>query len=111
MRKGMVLGLAVMLAMTLLIANAQAKWSVARESRMQGDVTDIQFIDQTHGWILLAQGEVRYTTDGGKTWNSSKIATNKELHDIHFIDQNRGWIIGENGYMVYTTEAEKHGFR
>jgi len=106
MRRGIALGLTVMLAATLLIANAQAKWSVARESGMQGDVADIQFIDQTHGWILLAQGEVRYTTDGGKTWIPLFSGISEPINAIYFADEKHGWAGGFGGIIATSDGGE-----
>lgn len=55
-------------------------------------VSDVFFLDSSHGWVLQARLSARVllrTTDGGRTWASSKVDTG--LYKVDFVDPNFGW--------------------
>jgi photosystem II stability/assembly factor-like uncharacterized protein len=55
----------------LLVTNDGGKtWQAQR--RVPVGLTDIQFLDQSTGWLVGQRGSIYKTTDGGRTWNSQK---------------------------------------
>jgi photosystem II stability/assembly factor-like uncharacterized protein len=88
---------------------------------LKGDFTfmwleDINFIDENNGFVLIANGNISKTTDGGTTWiecKNPKVAdTRFGFYDkMHFKDVNTGYVsyysfTGRN-FTYITTDAGK----
>ncbi len=61
----------------------------------------IWFHDANNG-IIIGEGCVYYTEDGGNTWTEAAGEYSGGLYDIFFIDDKTGWIGGH--YAVYRTD-------
>lgn len=61
------------------------------------------FIDSLHGWYV--SNKVRFTTDGGKTWNSSPLPYYDQIEDLHFISLQNGYAVGYDGSIFSTTDG------
>jgi photosystem II stability/assembly factor-like uncharacterized protein len=61
----------------------------------------IWFHDPSNG-VIIGEGSVYYTEDGGNTWTEAAGEYSGGLHDIFFIDDKTGWIAGH--YAVYRTD-------
>ena len=57
-------------------------------------------LDENHGWAGGENGQLLYTTDGGKNWHESTTNLDFAVNDIHFIDQNKGWAVGIQGNII-----------
>jgi photosystem II stability/assembly factor-like uncharacterized protein len=70
-------------------------------------LSDIFFLDDTHGWIVGDQIPIMYTPDGGATWyeQSTSEEINGRLMAVDFINQTHGWAVGSNGIILRTTEG------
>lgn len=56
--------------------------------------SDIQFIDQEHGWLAGGYyGGVYATSDGGQTWHVTARANVPLVEEIHFRNLEEGWLI------------------
>ncbi|MEW6300551.1 MAG: YCF48-related protein [Thermodesulfobacteriota bacterium] len=77
----------------------------------------IQFVDQQHGWMVGEYGNIRYTSDGGKTWDSQHgslldalaeqggnrdVMTLGAWFRVHFTDVNNGILVGAGGAVAVT---------
>ncbi|MGH8010351.1 MAG: YCF48-related protein, partial [Candidatus Binatia bacterium] len=79
----------------------------------------IDFVDAQNGWMVGEYGNVRHTTDGGKTWDSQHLSLLDELvakgkapardvmlmgafFRVHFKDLNNGIIVGAGGTVAVT---------
>ena len=67
----------------------------------------VLFFDENHGWLAGAAGNngvIKYTTNGGSTWNNSIIPASR-MNSIHFSDLNLGCAVGDGGKIFRTTNG------
>ena len=69
-------------------------------------LTSMTFIDESHGWVCGYNGEVMYTTDGGRTWIHQKTGTHQILWSIAFVNADSGWIVGSGGTIMHHKRME-----
>jgi photosystem II stability/assembly factor-like uncharacterized protein len=77
----------------------------------------IQFVDRDHGWMVGEYGNIRYTSDGGKTWDSQHqtlldalaeqggnrdVMTLGAWFRVQFTDQMNGILVGAGGAVAVT---------
>lgn len=90
-------------------------WNILSGGTPSGNVGEgevmfmgVCFINDNVGFVAGAgdKGEVRQTTDGGKTWKT--VATTEDgLFDVDFADALRGWAVGKFGQVVATVDGGK----
>jgi|SRR6266542_5948464 len=66
----------------------------------------VQFIDDQHGWLVGANGQILATTDGGHTWNL-QITGPSNIKAIAMLDGRRGWAVGDGG-LIQTSDGGAH---
>jgi photosystem II stability/assembly factor-like uncharacterized protein len=77
---------------------------------------DIFFLDENNGWMVGEYGNIRYTTDGGKTWGSqhqslvdtlkfSDVMSLPALARIRFWDKQNGLAVGASGDIIRTEDG------
>lgn len=86
------------------ITSSAANWSV-QPSGASVDLTDVQFLDASQGWITGKSGTVLKTTDGGSTWLSKPSGVTVDLIAIDMLDASTGWIAGRSGTVLKTTDG------
>jgi photosystem II stability/assembly factor-like uncharacterized protein len=69
-----------------------------------GTMYDVDMVDQNTAYSC-GFGEVRKTTDGGKTWVSQPIPLAGNFVGIDFADANTGWVVGAEGSVYKTTNG------
>jgi photosystem II stability/assembly factor-like uncharacterized protein len=79
-------------------------------------LSDVQFIDKYHGWIVGMETPVMYTPDGGANWYEQGIPagvadTRPRIMAICCIDETHGWAVGSGGVIMRTTSANSLGAR
>jgi len=79
-------------------------------------LTDIQFVDEDHGWIVGIETPVMYTPDGGANWYRQSVPsivddTDPRIMAIDCINVTHGWAVGSNGVIMRTTSADSLGVR
>ncbi|SEH04535.1 YCF48-related protein [Candidatus Venteria ishoeyi] len=85
--------------------NAYAAWQTIDLGLPEAmNFTDVQFVDEDHGFLSTDSGHVIYTRDGGQSWQHSTAATLK-LNALFFVDQNTGWAVGSQGTLVHTQDG------
>ena len=72
----------------------------------------IDFVDSLNGWVVGNEGTVVHTTNGGRTWEVSNIATSHArlyLKAVDFINVNEGWVAGATpltqGIILHTIDG------
>jgi photosystem II stability/assembly factor-like uncharacterized protein len=71
-----------------------------------GALLALHFADAKLGHVLgvgrRVVGEVRRTTDGGKTWALlGKLRNPSYVHGLSFPDKDHGWVVGDKGYIEH----------
>jgi len=77
---------------------------------------DVFFLDEQNGWLVGEYGNIRHTTDGGKTWDSQHqslldllifrdVMSLPPLARIRFWDSQRGLIVGASGDILGTEDG------
>jgi photosystem II stability/assembly factor-like uncharacterized protein len=77
----------------------QSSLEAALPFGMYSGITDLGFIDEQTGWLVVNQtasmnasaGDLYFTRDGGKTWQMSELPFNGP---VNFINDDLGWMIG-----------------
>ena len=71
-----------------------AKEWIVKKLGNHESLSTIQFIDQTHGWVVSRAGQIHLTADGGETWQHRRvdIPPKAEVSASFFIDSLSGWI-------------------
>lgn len=65
----------------------------------------VDFVDPSHGWAVGKYGEIRATSNGGRTWVSQPSGTGEELESVCFVDLNHGWAVGVGGTIIATSDG------
>jgi photosystem II stability/assembly factor-like uncharacterized protein len=71
---------------------------------LSGSMYDVDFIDQDTAYAS-GFGEVRKTTDGGRTWISQPIPLFGNFVGIDFVNTTTGWVVGAEGSVYKTTDG------
>jgi photosystem II stability/assembly factor-like uncharacterized protein len=62
----------------------------------------LDFVSDTHGWIVGDDGLILTTDDSGLNWRVQKSGTTKGLYNVDFRDANNGFAVGEDGIILRT---------
>lgn len=83
----------------------------------------IDFVDAQNGWMVGEYGNIRHTSDGGKTWDSQHgslldalverggnrdVMTLGAWFRVHFTDPNNGIVVGAGGAVAVTDNGGEH---
>ncbi len=71
---------------------------------IQGNLSGIDFVDASTGWVVGAEGSVFRTTDGGATWVQQRHDASKFFTGVSFVDASTGWVSG-NSTILHTTDG------
>jgi photosystem II stability/assembly factor-like uncharacterized protein len=80
-------------------------------SNTDGDLNDVEFIDETHGWAVGTdwisgwQSLILRTLDGGVTWDPLVIYDGQTLYSVSFTDTLNGWACGSYGTIFHTDDG------
>ncbi|MEM7244849.1 MAG: YCF48-related protein [Acidobacteriota bacterium] len=69
-------------------------------------LNDLDFIDDSIGWVVGDKGHVYKTVDAGETWVQQVSGTTRDLSGVSFVDDKHGWACGDDGrgnFLVITT--------
>jgi len=65
----------------------------------------IEFVSNTTGFAVGANGYLIKTTDGGITWDTSSLSLTDTITAIAFADANKGLIVTSAGFIYRTVDA------
>jgi photosystem II stability/assembly factor-like uncharacterized protein len=72
-------------------------------------MTDIHFLNKTHGWIGGSDPLIAHTQNGGLDWYEQSVPVGSRINAVHFFNESLGWAIGWGGYIVRTTRGDELG--
>ncbi len=82
---------------TLLFFITESLYSQEYWTRQNSPTTnylnDIQFINNSTGWIGGNGGTIIHTTNNGNNWTIQNTGVDNDIEEIFFIDQNTGWAL------------------
>lgn len=58
------------------------------------NISGVQFLDRRHGWVAAANHSVYRTSDGGRSWQASRVPGGGS---IDFLDRRHGYALGPDG--------------
>ena len=96
--------LITLFAICSLKAIGQTGW-IQQNSKFNGSLSDVCFINPDTGWVVGARGRILHTTNGGEQWNRQTSNTRVYLTKIFFISALKGWIVGENSTILHTEDG------
>ncbi|KAA0265110.1 MAG: T9SS C-terminal target domain-containing protein [Chlorobiota bacterium] len=67
--------------------------------------SDIDMVNDRHGWMTGRYGTIHKTTNGGGIWKHVKTISECSLTSVDFIDSLRGWVAGSNGRIFTTVDG------
>jgi photosystem II stability/assembly factor-like uncharacterized protein len=71
-------------------------------------LSDVQFLDENHGWVVGDETPIMYTPDGGLNWYEQSISGNTgRIMAIDMINLTHGWAVGWNGEILKTTNGNE----
>ena len=87
-------------------------WTPQYADNTAGELLDMQFTDENHGWAVGRNGKIVKTVDGGNTWNITVNNPNYRNNNVFFISNNEGWIASQDNsmsgigtFMLHTTDG------
>ena len=87
----------------LVTSDNGATWS-PRDTKIEGHLRSIDFVDATHAFAVGDDGLLIATGDGGKTWQRRQTDAHENLAAIQFLGQ-AGWIAGFDGVILHTADG------
>jgi photosystem II stability/assembly factor-like uncharacterized protein len=96
------------LAAAILSASGVARAQTPSFKHLQGGrIGGVYFVDSTHGWSAEDGARIRFSEDGGQTWDyqDTPNTIRDELGDIFFIDQDIGWAATIQGEVLRTLDG------
>jgi photosystem II stability/assembly factor-like uncharacterized protein len=66
------------------------------------------FLDQNTGWILLSDGELRRTSDGGRSWATISTLPHElveRVYSLKFTNMSKAFVVGSEGLILTTSDG------
>lgn len=108
--KTLLLGICLLFMFNSNISFSQSGW-IQQSVNTTKSLNNIQFINNTTGWIVGDSGIICSTTNGGTNWLKRTYSTSSEiLRSVYFKNQNTGIIGGctggnNAGYVLRTSDG------
>ena len=83
----------------------QSGWCVLSPSPSGHEALDVQFVDQDNGWAVGPFGEIRRTTDGGRTWTAQHSGVPTRLVQARFRNALEGYVVGDDRAVLRTRDG------
>jgi photosystem II stability/assembly factor-like uncharacterized protein len=67
------------------------------------------FVDPHRGWLVGKHGLIRYSKDGGESWEllEEPKSPKPDLRGVDFVNYREGWAVGAAGTILHTTDGGK----
>jgi len=62
----------------------------------------LDFVDNSRGWIVGADGMILRTSDSGLNWQIQRSNTKNDLYNVDFRDKDNGFAVGDGGVILRT---------
>ena len=80
------------------------RWEL-QDSGVANTLLDVNFVSDTHGWVVGEAGIIIATTDGGNTWTPQSSGYELTLNAVDFADESNGWAVGQLGLILNTRDG------
>ncbi len=97
----------ILLVLTLSVASyGSSKWRKVSEATYSS-LSDVFFLDESHGWIAGSTGTLLRTTDGGYTWEepTETLPVIQSMYSVYFINENVGYAGGAHDLLLKTIDG------
>ncbi len=91
MKKGLLILIIILQAG---ISNAQDEWNIIHPYPPHGDHNNVFFVSAEKGWVVGSKGLIKFTDDGGETWQLQHSNPAENLFSVHFVSETEGWTVG-----------------
>jgi photosystem II stability/assembly factor-like uncharacterized protein len=75
------------------------------EPGSRDEMIQITLLDGRHALAIDAEGSLRATGDGGRTWSVHLEGRSFDLTDVDFADSQRGWAVSRSGRVLVTHDG------
>jgi photosystem II stability/assembly factor-like uncharacterized protein len=72
-------------------------------------MTDVQFLNTTHGWIGALNPQIAHTQNGGIDWYEQSATGDEAIIALYIHNETLGWATGWDGRIYRTTQADELG--
>ena len=72
-----------------------------------GNLRNVFFIDDSHGWSVGENGAILHTTNGGRAWEKQNCPIDNTLIGLYFITPKLGWIMSRDASFLSTSDGGK----
>jgi photosystem II stability/assembly factor-like uncharacterized protein len=98
---------AALVLLSAFAAGSALAWSgwTVQSSPVATNLSGVDFVDPSRGWICGAGGVILHTTDGGEHWQQQASGTTQCLRAISFADSLEGYAVGCNWIILHTTDG------
>ncbi|MGY5875268.1 MAG: hypothetical protein RTU30_05945 [Candidatus Thorarchaeota archaeon] len=72
-------------------------------------MTDVQFLNSTHGWIVGSSPRAAHTQNGGLQWFQQSTSVSRRILAVYFINESLGWAITWGGHILRTDRGNEFG--
>ena len=90
-------------SIVLSTSNGGTTWVDRTPGGLTRTLTNLSFVDASHGWAGTTSGFVMRTSDGGATWTSSRVGTSKGELTLDFVDATHGWALDWSSDSLWHT--------
>jgi photosystem II stability/assembly factor-like uncharacterized protein len=66
---------------------------------------DINFYNDSIGWVVGSNGSILNTIDGGNNWNLQNSFVNYYLYDVHAFSESHAYACGSMGTFLFTNDG------
>ncbi len=80
-------------------------WQDQTSGITEKTLMNVDFVDETTGWIVGKDGSILHSTSGGASWSRQVSGTTSWLRDVLFLNTFVGWVVGFNGTVLHTSDA------
>lgn len=85
-------------AIILKTANGGAEWKKVYDAKW-GELTNVQFVNQTEGYAVGIGGMILRTMDAGDSWTAEESGSTKDLYGVGKAG-NTLWVVGASGTVL-----------
>lgn len=84
------------------------KWHSFWHHNQASRIVGLDFINEQQGWMVLSDGKILRTVNGGRTWlHFSQLPPNVigKISSLDFANEIKGFVVGEKGLILVTEDG------
>ncbi|MEI6885136.1 MAG: YCF48-related protein [Bacteroidota bacterium] len=91
-----------------LYVPASAQWKWMHPQPFGGFIYTMKSPDPRHMWMAGTGGTIVCTRDGGRSWETVILDSNRVIQSLCFTDSLHGWASASGGYVYRTTNGGRY---